>query len=303
VSLLSRISGMLDSFHKIELEEKDRYGAGGEDEVEELIRRGGWAYVRNPLAPHPSKPGVFLESDLLVHVNGGLFGVEVKKVIGRIEYDDREHRYVRQVKQGRYGEGAFVMRLSNPVQKTNSFAGRLKGYLLRVEPRFRQVCIGAVAAFAPTAHISAIHDPAGLIYTTEVPEFLAHQSRASDGRQRPWLAQALRHVPTWDRVETVQGELMYGLFTQPALVFKDRSMKKSTIPFADVAEVRLKRGGLFSDASDATIQLLTGEVVQTRVAFGNLRLDRFGSVQVHKLRNLRRIMPGVACIRGGRAAG
>jgi len=97
VSLLSRISGMLDSFHKIEFEEKDRYGAGGEDEVEELIRRGGLAYVRNPLAPHPSKPGVFLESDFLVHVNGGLFAVEVKKLIGRIEYDDSEHRYVRQV--------------------------------------------------------------------------------------------------------------------------------------------------------------------------------------------------------------
>jgi hypothetical protein len=34
VSLLSRISGFLDSFQTIELEQRDRYGAGGEDEVE-----------------------------------------------------------------------------------------------------------------------------------------------------------------------------------------------------------------------------------------------------------------------------
>ena len=52
VSLFSRITGVLDSLHKIELEDKDRYGAGGEDAVELIVRRGGWGYVRNPLVPH-----------------------------------------------------------------------------------------------------------------------------------------------------------------------------------------------------------------------------------------------------------
>ena len=303
MSLLSRISGVLDSFHTIELEEKDRYGAGGEDEVEEIIRRNQWRYVRNPLAPHPSKPGVFLESDFLVHVNDGLVVVEVKKLIGRVEYDGDDQRYVRQVKQGRYGEGVFVKRLSNPLQKTNSFARRLKSYLAEVDPRFRHVYIGAAAAFSPTADISAIHDSAGLIYTSELPEFLAQQSRTGETRKRPWLADALRRAPTWDRIETTRGDSIYGLFRQPALVFKDGSMKRSSIPFADIAEVELQPGGLFADASDATILLLNGEVVRSRVAFGDLRLDRFGPVQVHKLRNLRRIVPGVARLSRGGGAG
>jgi two-component system, OmpR family, sensor kinase len=80
MTLLSRISGMFDSFHTIQLEEKDRYGAGGEYEVELLIRHNQWPYIRNPLAPHPAKPGVFLESDFLVYANGGLFAVEVKRL-------------------------------------------------------------------------------------------------------------------------------------------------------------------------------------------------------------------------------
>jgi hypothetical protein len=303
VSLLSRISGVLDSFHTIELEAKDRYGAGGEDEVEEILRRGNWPYVRNPLAPHPSKPGVFLESDFLVHVNDGLVAIEVKKLVGRVEYDGDDHRYVRQVKVGRYGEGVFVKRLSNPLQKTNGFAGRLKSYLAQVDPRFRSVYIGAAAAFAPTADISAIYDPSGLIYTRELPEFLERQSRAGETRKRPWLADGLRRVPTWDRIETTGGDSMYGLFKQPSLVFRDGSMKRSSIPFAEIAEVRLQPGGWFSDASDATILLLTGEVVRARVAFGDLRLDRFGPVQVHKLRNLRRIVPGVARLNRGRGTG
>jgi hypothetical protein len=130
VSLLSRISGFLDSFQTIELEQRDRYGAGGEDEVEEIIRRNQWPYVRNPLAPHPGKPGVFLESDFLVHVHGGLFAIEVKRLVGRVVYDDEDRRFMRQMKKGRYGEGIFVKRFSNPLPKTNSFAGRLKSYLL-----------------------------------------------------------------------------------------------------------------------------------------------------------------------------
>src|SRR5437016_6191911 len=73
MTLFSRISGMFDSFHTIQLEEKDRYGAGGEYEVELLIRHNQWPCIRNPLAPHPAKPGVFLESDFLVYANGGLF--------------------------------------------------------------------------------------------------------------------------------------------------------------------------------------------------------------------------------------
>jgi hypothetical protein len=297
MSLFSRISGLLDSFQTIQLEPRDRYGAGGEDEVEELIRRNRWRYVRNPLAPHPSKPGVFLESDFLIHVNESLCVVEVKKLVGRVVYDD-DRRFVRQEKRGRYGEGLFVKRFSNPLQKTNGFAHRLKSYLAAVDPRFRHVYVDAAVVFAPTADISAIHDPTGLIHTAELPEFLLRQSRNAEIRPRPWLIEALAHVPTWDRIETTQGESMYGLFSQPAFVFTDASMRRSSIPFTEVAEVRLEPGHLFSDASDAMIKLLTGEVVRTRVAFGDIQLDRFGSVQVHKLRNLKRIVPGVARLRG-----
>jgi hypothetical protein len=301
MSLLSRISGLVDSFQTIELEARERYGAGGEDEVEAIISRNQWRYVRNPLAPHPSKPGLFLESDFLVHVNGGLFAVEVKRLNGRVVYD-ADHRFMLQEKRGRHAEGVFVKRFSNPLQKTNGFAYRLKCYLTDVDPRFRHVSIDAVAAFAPTADISAVHDRVGLIYTSELPDFLMQRSVVGDGRRVPWLDEALGQVPTWDRVETTLGEVIYGLFSQPTLDFGDASMKRSTIPFADIAEVRLQPGGLFSAASEASIRLVSGEVVQTRVGFGDIRLERFGALQVHKLRNLTRIVPGVARLRGRLAA-
>jgi hypothetical protein len=224
MSLLSRFTGLLDSFQTIELEQRDRYGAGGEDEVEETLRRNLWRYVRNPLAPYPSKPGIFLESDFLVHVNGGLFVVEVKKLIGRVVYDD-DHRFVQQIKRGRYGEGVFVKRFSNPLQKTNGFAGRLKNYLAAVDPRFRHVYIGAAAVFAPTADISAIHDPAGLIYTSELPEFFISQSRGGESRQRPWLVEAVKHVPTWDRIETTHALRWSGLIGQATGLCRSRSCR------------------------------------------------------------------------------
>jgi len=162
-----------------------------------------------------------------------------------VVYDDDDHRFMRQEKQGRYGEGVFVKRMSNPLQKTNNFARRLKSFLAEVDPRFRHVYIGAAAVFAPTADISAVHDPAGLIYASELPDFFLRQGRPDVSGLRSWLVDALLYVPTWDRIETKSGESMYGLFCQQTLAFTDASMRQLSIPFRDVIEARLAPGGFF----------------------------------------------------------
>ncbi len=105
------------------------------------------------------------------------------------------------------------------------------------------------------------------------------------------------YVPTWDRIETREGESMYGLFTSAAIEFRDAGGQRRSLPYRDIAEVRLAPGGFFADASDATIRTLRGELVKTRIAHGELAPDRFGVVQRHKLRNLTRIVPGVARLR------
>lgn len=143
MSVVSRITGLLESFQRIELNERDRYGAGGEDEVEVILRAGGWQYVRNPLVSHPSKPGIFLEADFLVHSGDALVVVEVKKLVGRISFEGEERKLLRQVKESRYREGAFIKRFGNPIHKTNNFGYRLRNHLATIDPRFQGVRIDA----------------------------------------------------------------------------------------------------------------------------------------------------------------
>src|SRR5262249_53290927 len=156
----------------------------------------------------PSKPGVFLEGDFLVHTGNALVALEVKKLVGRISFDADDHKTIRQVKEGRYGEGLFVKQFGNPLAKTNNFAFRLRQYLGELDPGFRQVRIDAAVVFAPTADISSIHDRDSLLYTSDLPELLRRKGGGADG-QRRWLVDALSYVPTWDRIETREGESIY----------------------------------------------------------------------------------------------
>lgn len=105
------------------------------------------------------------------------------------------------------------------------------------------------------------------------------------------------YVPTWDRLETCDGDSMYGLFQSSTLEFRDASGKHQIMRFRDIAEVTIDRGGFLADAALATITTTRGQTVCARVAHGEIALDRFGTIQRHKLRNVRRIVPGLARVR------
>jgi len=190
VSLLSRISGLVVSLDSVHLDQRDRVGASGEHEVELIIRQSQWRYLRNPLVPHATRPGVYIEGDFLVLANDTLCVVEVKNLVGRLFFEDAEQRVVRQEKLGRYGDVMSSKQLPNPLPKVNSFARRLKDHLAGLDARFRRVYVDAVVVFAPTADISGIYDPAGLISIGELPGYIQRQTRDRGSGQRPWLADA-----------------------------------------------------------------------------------------------------------------
>src|SRR5262249_27003242 len=92
-------------------------------------RQSQWRYLRNPLVPHATRPGVYIEGDFLVLANDTLCVVEVKNLVGRLFFEDAEQRVVRQEKLGRYGDVMSSKQFPNPFPKVNSFARRLKDHL------------------------------------------------------------------------------------------------------------------------------------------------------------------------------
>jgi hypothetical protein len=79
-----------------------RKGALGEQYAAQIIYDSEGSWIRNPIIPHPTKPGFTLEADFLVYTRGNLFCVEIKNYKGRISYAPK-YRAVQVEQRGIFG--------------------------------------------------------------------------------------------------------------------------------------------------------------------------------------------------------
>lgn len=322
MSLLERLTRTLDTFSHIELDDRSKVGALGEQYAAQVINEGdGSVWIPNPIIPHPTKPGYTREADFLVYTQGNLFCIEVKNYRGRISYPPRypniqveqrgwlgQHHSTQTVidgydtskilqeKMGKYGEGVFTKEHPNPLSKTQNFINHLKNYVGQIEPRFKRLHIIAVAGFSEQADISAIHSfDTGMIYVSEMPAFFEHHINPKFA-QRPskWIIEVMHKIPTWDVVQTTGNEWMNGILADRELVFKSTDRQNYQIPFKQIRSVTWKRKGFFSAHDEMTVQYINGTVQNMNCVNGEIRLNRIGEQQVHKLRNLNRLIVGVA---------
>jgi len=86
MSIAQRLTRAFQTLSTIELDEQSRFGALGEFYAVQVLDDGQAICINNPIVPHPTKPGLFLESDFLIYTRGSLFCVEIKNYKGRISY-------------------------------------------------------------------------------------------------------------------------------------------------------------------------------------------------------------------------
>jgi hypothetical protein len=147
--------------------------------------------------------------------------------------------------------------------------------------------------------ISAIHSlDNGMLYVAEIPTFMARRAGAVSAASPPrWILDGLAQVPTWDRVQTTRGEWINGVITDEAFVFEDPEIGQCGVLYAEILEIGLSRSGWLSDWDDLTVTRTGGRVQHGRCAGGEVHLNRFGQLQHHRLRNVRRIVPSLARLR------
>ena len=300
--LFERLTRALQTLSTVELDDQARFGAWGEFAAERLLEDEQGLCLANPIVPHPSKPGLFLESDLLLFTQGNLFCIEIKTYKGRLSYPYRlgsgfDTSRLLQEKMGNYGEGIFTKEHPNPLKKTTYFVHRLKDYLCTLDTRCRRLYIYPVVGFSELADISAIYDfKAGIIPLTQLPEFFAFHRDPTKPLHPPlWLRQVFAQLPTWDRVLTTRGEWINGVLLDPDLLFVDTGKQVMRLPYRIIDRVTLQRGGLFSAADLLTVSYTSGQTASFQSVRGELHLRRFGHEQhTHQLRNLSQILVGVA---------
>lgn len=318
MSLFQRITRAFHTLSTIELDEQSRFGALGELYAEQILDDGQAICVNNPIVPHPTKPGLFLESDFLIYTWGSLFCVEIKHYKGRLFYPTRERvgqvsptrgrlsrpplqsfddSIIIQEKVGNYGEGIFLKEHRNPLKKTRYFIHHLKDYLCTIDARCKKVFIIPIVGFSELADISAIYDfEAGMISTSQLPTFFERHSGPAAASPPPsWLRGALYRVPTWDLILTTRHEWINGVITDRELLFQGTDRHSYHLPYRTLHTVTLQRGGLFSAADQLTITDVRGHVSSYRSVGGEVHLRRFGGeFQTHQLRNVSQIVVGIA---------
>jgi len=302
MSLWRRLQRALDTAPSIELDEGSRFGADGEEDAERVLAGTGGGVIRNPVLPHPRKPGAVLESDFLLYAQGCLFIVEIKSLRGRISFAPADgvgtpdRTRIVQAKPGNYGEGIFYKEYPNPLAKTRSFIHHLRDYLAHIDPRFRGLTMVPVVGFSAVSDVSAVHSfEEGMLCVSEIPTFVAARATARSGAPPPgWVVEGLARVPTWDRVQTTRGEWINGVLVDEAFVFQEPDSGLCGVPYAEVLEIGLARRGWLSDWDDLVVVRTGGRVQHGRCAGGEVRLEHFGELQHHRLRNLRRIVPSLA---------
>lgn len=302
MSILQRLTRAWQTLSPIELDEQSRFGILGELRAERFLMDEQSLCLTNPILPHPSKPGLFLESDLLLFTQGNLFCIEIKTYKGRLFYpyvpgvgfDDSR---LLQEKMGKYGEGIFTKEHRNPLKKTKSFIYHLKNYLGAIDGRGKRLYIYPVVGFSDQTDISAIYNfQAGMISLGHLPAFFeAHRDPARPLTPPSWLRPIFAQIPTWDRILTTGGEWINGVLLDRELVFQDVEKQVRRLPYANLDTVTLQRTGLFSAHDALSVRYLSGQMAAFQSVRGEVHLRRFSNeVQTHRLRNVSQILVGLA---------
>lgn len=321
MSFLDRLTRAFSTLSQVELDDRSRFGALGEQYAAQVIHDGESFWIHNPIIPHPTKPGYTLETDFLVYTRGNLFCVEIKTYKGRLSYppryrtvsiEQRGWRGLRAVPQtardgyddtrivqekvGNYGEGIFTTEHPNPLKKTRYFVHRLKDYLSKRETRFQRLHIIPVVGFADQTDISAIRSfETGMISVSELPAFFDRHTHPKFARNpSPWILEGLRWIPTWDLILTTKNEWINGIIQDRDLTFRGTDGRWYALPYATIQAITLHRTGLFSAHDQMTVQYTNGTTQVFQCAEGDIHLQRVGEQKVHHLRNVNRIIVGVA---------
>jgi nuclease-like protein len=322
MSMFDRLFRDFDSFG--ERDGAERGGMLGEDYAESIIDDGqNGCYVRNPIIPHPKRPGIFFETDFLVYTRGILFCVEIKNFQGKVYYparyrtifvekgwfifkqhipqlviDGYDYSKMIQEKGEQRGGGITRRELPNPYLKTKKYIEDLRRYLCsRIDARLGILPIYPVVGFLEKADISSIYNfDAGIMYTSQLRQFFEKYGHPAYSRSpAPWIQQALHRLPTWDRIFPLQKDGTYGVIAEKDLNFQAGDGRWYSIPYAHINCIDIRKTMHSPAYDEALVTYVNGATQSFQIADGAIRMNRFkGEQQVFVLRNIQKVVVGIA---------
>lgn len=313
MSFINRITRAIDSFNEISNDGVISFGMDGELEAKRVIDEEKGLILYNCIIPHPRDKNKFLEIDSIIYNEGNIYCIEIKNYKGKITfipvYEEVKEKInflffftrtitkkiqvgwddskIIQSKEGKYGEGVFYKEYSNPMKKTKYFINNLKSYLSTKYSMFNKVFINPVVAFnRDITDISDIHSlEKGYIYIDEIPRLIEVNSSKRKGNIE-YIKNGLLELSTWDTVVTNSNETIYGIIEDSYLNVYTEDNEKIKINYKDVKFVKVERKGIFSKEDRLLIRFTDNRENYYKNTTGKIILDKFGTLQEHKISNV-----------------
>ena len=321
MGIIDRIIRAFDSFSNLGPDEIIKYGMEGERMGIKALEQDGIHCFCNKLLPHPKKEGWFLEMDVIIYANGNIYCIDFKNMKGTITYSKKyevqpvkkkilfgikeivveepvfvgyDKDMITQHKDGKYGEEVPEKHYSNPIKKVKYYIYHLKEFLSAKNDRLKTRFIYPIVAFTNNnCDISAIHTIENneyIIYASEIDQII--NSHKNGKEYEPFVIDSITNLRTWDNIWNRKNERIYGILISNKLSIIDDHGNNASLDISNVRNIDITRDGLLSDADHMIVTYKDGKIFECKNFNGEICIDVFGNKQVHKLRNLNRILTG-----------
>ncbi|OSS42147.1 hypothetical protein DESAMIL20_1700 [Desulfurella amilsii] len=295
------ITRFWDRFFSIEPSDQELFGFAAESILQKILTQKNYTAFYNRILKSPYNKHRFLEIDAIIYHNNTIFCVEMKNYKGTIYYaanfqndtfDSYKTNTIIQLKTDKHLNQTFKA-LPNPLDKTKFFTKQLRKYLLRFDNRFSTIKFKSVVVFLDSStNIDGIQSfEEGLIYFSQLEDFLEQQSQ--NGTNNAWVLDYLEKLPTFDKIITVNNQTIQGILKE-IIIHCQKPNTELDLKKIRAIDIKHKFTSCKAQIMLQYNDLTTCEFVCDKLT---VILDKFGTLQKHRLSNINKIIVGTHSLR------
>ena len=290
-----------DRLFLIESNNKELFGFGAENILQKFLIEKNYKVFFNRILKSPYNKNHFLEIDAICYHNNTIFCIEMKNYKGTVYYaanfkndtfDSYKKNKIIQLKTDKHLNQTYK-ELPNPLYKTTLFTKQLRKYLLRLDNRFSTIKFISVVVFLNLStnidNIRSFND--GIIYLSELDKFLDQKS--GNEKNNSWAAQILEQLPSFDKIITINNQTIQGIIKNNIIACHKPNIE---LQLKNIKTININHT-LTSCKSQLKIEYVDFTTSEFECQKLFISLDKFGTIQTHRLSNIKKIIVGTHTLR------
>ncbi len=282
------IKRFLTYFKNIDPDDKHIFGRKGENYIKELLTKNNYTIYCNRIIKNQKNRFSFTETDVILSKGDSIFVIEIKRMKGRIFKTDKgliqeKIPVANPLKFNPYN----VRTMKNPLNQVKYFTVSLRKELIKKDKRFYNIKFIPVVVFSREADITDIYSfENGIIYFNDLIPFI--EKHSSNKATPSWILNELNLLKGFDIIVNRNGYEITGFIMDTVFICITKQ-KKVEIDFADIENIKVKRGNFLSVYDNVSILLKNKKTVNLKCRNAEITINTLSTLQTYSLKNLMEI--------------